>query len=93
MLVKKWQKFTVLNAGMLLGVLASIFMLPSDTPTWLWASVCIVVIVAMNYLLLGKLRGSSGAQAKLPRSSTLIIAVGFLIFVIDLLYHLAHRSH
>ena len=91
--MKKWQKFTVLNAGLFLGVLASIFVVPSDTPVWLWGAISIVVIAAMNYALFRKLKSAAGAQGEQSKGSTLIIAVGFLTFVIDLLYRFVHRSH
>lgn len=93
MLVKKWQKFTVLNVGILLGIVASNFMLPSNTPAWLWAAISIVVIITMNYLLVRKLRSAAGTPREQVKGSTVIIAVGFLIVLIDMLVRLAHRTH
>jgi len=60
LLVKKWQKFTVLNIALLLGILASFFMVPSETPAWLWGSISVVVIAAMNYALFRKLKSAVG---------------------------------
>jgi hypothetical protein len=89
---KRWQKFTVLNAGLLIGIFASLFVIPASTSIWLVAAVSAAIVGVMNVLLFRRLR-SAEAETSVndSKSSTVIIAVGFLIFLIDLAFGLAHH--
>jgi hypothetical protein len=89
---KKAQKYALLNLGMVLGAIASGFVLPGNTPVWLWALVSAVVIGTLNYLLFITLRKGEGTRSQNDsRFSTALVFLGFLIFVLDLVFRLAHR--
>ncbi|MGH9715727.1 MAG: hypothetical protein ACRD4R_03225 [Candidatus Acidiferrales bacterium] len=88
-----WQKYAVLNAGMVLGCLASVFMLPGSTPVWIWVSVCVAVIAMMNFFAFTRLRKDNKKQSSSgSRFTTAVVFVGFLIFALDLAFHLIHHS-
>jgi hypothetical protein len=90
---KRWQKFTLLNVGLLLGVLASLFMVPGNTPTWLWAAISTTVVASMNYLAFARLRKvERGESIKYTKLTTLVIALGFVFFLIDLFLSLTRHS-
>jgi len=91
---RRWQKFTLLNLGALVGVFASLFMVPANTPTWLWAAIAGVVIAVLNYLLLAKLKKvERGESTKDTGLSTMVVVAGFLVFIFDLFFRLAGHSH
>lgn len=86
-LQKTWQKFTLLNVGMVLGLFVSLFVVPRTTPIWFLAVLFSAIIGTMNYLLFMRLRKAAGGEpAKDARLSSVIIFVGFLIFVLDLVF-------
>jgi len=89
---KRWQKFTLLNIGLGLGLFVSLFVIPARTSVWLLVGLFITIIVTMNYLLFVKLRKiENGETTKDTRFSTVIIYAGFFIFVLDLVFRLVHH--
>jgi uncharacterized membrane protein YfcA len=64
--MRVWKKALIINAGILVGCLAGLYLSPGATPTWLFALACIVVTVAINLaVFLGpRLRKNTGTPAK-----------------------------
>jgi len=92
-LQKTWQKFTLLNVGMALGLFVSLFVVPRTTPIWFLAVLFSAIVGTMNYILFMRLRRAAGGEpAKDTRLSSVIILVGFLIFLLDLAFRVAGHS-
>lgn len=90
---KRWQKFTVLNIGIALGVFTSLFWIPKSTSVVLLVVLFGAVIAVMNYLLFTRLkRISSGESTKDTSLSTIVVVVGFLIFLLDLVFRVVRHS-
>jgi uncharacterized membrane protein HdeD (DUF308 family) len=93
-LPRRWQKFTMLNVGLFLGIVASLFVIPATTSVWLVAGISAVIVGVMNVLLFMRLRNAEAGQSTgASSSSTIIIALGFLILLIDLAIRLAQHQH
>jgi hypothetical protein len=91
---KTWQKFTVMNVGIVVGLFVSLFVIPATTSIDLLVVICGVFIATMNYLLFARLRKvAGGEEIRDTRLSTIVIVVGFVIFVLDVVLRLAHYSH
>jgi len=90
---KRWQKFTLLNIGIALGLFASLFWIPKATSIVLLVVLFGAVVAVMNYLAFTRMgRVSSGEPTRDTSFSTLIAVAMFLIFVLDLIFRLAHHS-
>jgi hypothetical protein len=90
---KTWQKFTLLNVGMVLGLFASLFVIPRNTAIWILVVLFSAIVGTMNYLLFMRLRKTAGGKsAKDTGLSSVILFVGFLIFVLDFLLRLVGHS-
>jgi hypothetical protein len=50
------RRFVVLNVASLIGVFASLFIVPKSTPFWTWAAVSALAFVLMNGALLARSR-------------------------------------
>jgi len=91
---KTWQIFAALNVGLVLGISASLFMVPGNTPFWLWAAISGCFIMAANYLLFARLRKTSEPEStKDTKLSPVLAWVGVLIFLLDLVLRLIQHSH
>lgn len=78
---------------MVLGLFASLFMIPGNVPTWLLAALFGAIIAAMSYVLFARLGKIAGrGSIKDTGLSTVIIVLGLLIFVLDLAFKLARHS-
>jgi predicted membrane channel-forming protein YqfA (hemolysin III family) len=93
-LKKTWQKFTLLNISLVLGLIASLFVVPGNTPLGWLAVVFGASVAVMNCLLFARLRKPTGREsASDSRLSTVIVSAGVVIFLLDLLLTYIHRSH
>ena len=87
---KRWQKFTLLNIGVALGLFVSLFGIPKSTSILLLAVVFSAIVAAMNYALFVRLkRGTGGDFIKNKTLSTVITVLGVLIFLFGLIYRIA----
>lgn len=86
------RKFILWNLGLLVGVFASIFMAPENTPVWLWAIICAAVIGIMNCLAVARLRNRHPKPPNDATGSRVIVATGFVVFLVILIFRLTHRT-
>jgi hypothetical protein len=77
-----WKKFAILNAGALVGILASLFIVPASTPLWIWGVSSALAVLLFNYGAL-KYRPSPDRK-KGGMSSTIVIALGFGLLLLEL---------
>ena len=83
--MKIWQKVMLVNCAVLIGVVISLFAVPGRTPLWLWATVAIVVMAAMNYVLFVRSRGLHSDATSTSRVTTAVIVAGLLLLVLDVI--------
>lgn len=78
-----WKRFVLLNIAALIGIGASLFMAPGNTPFWLWAVIAVVFLSVWNVLLFRQ-RGRGSDRA--GRSMRTIMAVlGLALLIVDLI--------
>lgn len=82
--MKTWQRFGAVNAGALAGIFVSIFFLPPATPVWVWAIVAVVALAMLNYVLIRKVKTPQAPTPGKQKVVTIIVFVGFLLFLIDM---------
>jgi len=61
---KTWQKFALMNVGLVLGLFASPLVIPSDTSFWWRTAPFGVVLAAMNCFLFARLKKATGGESK-----------------------------
>ena len=83
----RWKVLTLVNTCFVAGAGISIFVLPPETPVWLWAIGAVLFAVALNLIVLGRLRAREGSKTR-PIVSTLVIIGTFLILVAELVLRL-----
>jgi cytosine/uracil/thiamine/allantoin permease len=89
---KTWHKFAAANIGLVMGILASLWMVPGNTPLWSWLAIAGVFLAMANYLLYKKLKKTTDTESTQNTGrSTVLVWIGFLMFVLDLLFHLFRR--
>jgi hypothetical protein len=88
--MKTWKRFAVINVGVLTGIGLSLFLVPPNTPFWLWAIIATAIIGGFNFLLY-KTQRRSPTKPKLEPLPAFIgwICTGF--FLLELVFHFFHR--
>lgn len=79
---KTWKKYALVNLGAIFGAGVSLFIVPENTPLWIWATMACITVFLLNYLVIRR-----GSTEKLPakKANTVIIVLGFVLLVIDVL--------
>jgi hypothetical protein len=62
----------------------------SQTPLWLWAAVSAAALGVLNYVCFGWRQTASGGS-KSGAKSTVIIALGAVVLLLDLILRYLHR--
>jgi hypothetical protein len=90
--MKLWKKALVLNIAGLLGIASSIFVVPPNTPFFLWLIISAVVLSAFNVAIFVRHR-KAGPGSRQPTSKTTdaIIALGVVFWIVDVLVHILRR--
>lgn len=91
--MKTWQKFGAVNAGALVGIFVTIFVLPPSTPVWVWAIVAMAALVVLNYVLVKRLKRPRASTPGTQRFVTVVIFIGFLLFLLDMALRRAGWPH
>jgi len=79
-----WKKYLFLNAGMLLGFVISIFLVPGGTPFWLFALIASLYVLYMNYSLHHRLANPGARPSQSDDRSVTVIIILMLILDIAL---------
>ena len=85
-----WKKIALVNSGGLVGIVISLFIISPQTPLWLWAMVSAAALATLNYVCFGWRRTASGGS-KSGAKSTVIIALGLVVLLLDLILRYLHR--
>lgn len=93
-ILSDWKKFLYLNVGAVLGIIASLFILPGNLRFAYWLCGAIVILATVNVLAFWRIRSKRryDVTGGLKTSSKVIIYVGLLFFLLDLVlsYILRH---
>lgn len=87
--MKKWKWLVIINGSCLLGILVSLFIVPTRTPFWIWAIVSGVALILANALFLR--REPTARPRKTPLWGDIVISLGFFALILDLLFRYASR--
>src|SRR5665213_2757573 len=84
---RTWPILVLVNLAALAGILSTLFTLPGNIHFWMWAITSLIVLALVNYTAVVAVRNRR-RQNKTSESKTvtIIIYVGFVFFVLDLLY-------
>jgi hypothetical protein len=77
------RKFLIFNVAAVLGLVVSLFIVPGNTPFWLWGVIAIVVVAGLNVSLALKRQGNRPDSKATIR--TAIIGLGAALLVIDII--------
>lgn len=77
------QKLVVPNIAAVVGLLISLFIVPGDTPLWLWGVIAVVVIGILNVCLILKRQRARRDSPVTVR--TAIIALGAALLLMDVI--------
>jgi hypothetical protein len=61
-----WKKVALLNVSGLFGIGLSLFMVPPQTPLWIWASLSVLCLAVFNLFLFRRLRRGIGERNAPP---------------------------
>ena len=90
--MKLWQKVFVMNVAGLLGIASSLFVLPANTPFFTWLMVSVVILAIFNVVIFVRHRKiASGSRLTASKATTIIIALGTAIWILDILAHVLRR--
>jgi hypothetical protein len=90
--MKLWQKVLVVNVAGLLGIASSLFVLPANTPFFPWLMVSVVMLATFNVMIIVRHRKiASGSRPTASKATTIIIALGTAIWILDILVHVLRR--
>ena len=84
-----WKKALLVNAGGVIGVAISLFIVPAQTSFWLWVVVSVTILLVLNYAFFFWRRNGQSDQGK-PNRSTLVICVGCIVLLVDLVLRYLH---
>ncbi len=79
-----------MNGGGLAGIGLSLFVVPPNTPLWLWGTVSVVALAVFNYLLARRLRRGTG-DSTFVRTSGSVAWLGVVFFLLELVFRFWHR--
>ena len=71
-----------MNVGGLVGIGVSIFIVPPETPLWIWATASMVCLAVFNYLLIRRLQKSTGAS-KVSSAPSIVIWLGVVVLLLE----------
>jgi hypothetical protein len=90
--MKLWKRILVLNTAGLLGVASSLFVLPANTPLYLWLVLSALVLVALNVAILVRHRKTAtGTRPKTSKTWDVIIALCLAFWALEVLVHILRR--
>ncbi len=84
-----WKKIVLVNGGGLVGIIISLFVVSPRTPLWVWAVVSVAALAVLNYVCF-VWRRAAGGGSKSGAKSTVIIALGVVVLLLDLILRYLH---
>jgi hypothetical protein len=82
-----WRRVLLINMGLLAGISISLFIVPQNTPLWIWVVSSLAFLVAMNYAQFAWhstiARRTNDARTK---RAVIIGLLGILFLILDLIY-------
>jgi len=88
--MKPWKKFAAINVGALIGIGLSLFIVPPNTPFWMWLAISTATIAIFNFFLYRRLKKPVGAPKAEPIPAIIAwICTGF--FLLEVAFHFFHR--
>jgi hypothetical protein len=85
-----WEKVALANVGGLLGIGISLFVVPPNTPLWIWTTVAVVCLAVFNYLIIRRLQESTGAS-KVGSAPSIVIWLGVVVLLLELVFRYGRR--
>ena len=84
-----WKKALLVNAGGVIGVAISLFIVPAQTSFWLWVVVSVTILLVLNHVFFFWRQTGHSDQEK-PSRSTLVICLGCIVLLVDLMLRYLH---
>jgi hypothetical protein len=84
-----WKRVLLLNASAIIGIVISLFIVPGDTPFWLWETIAVVFLAACNVLLY--FQQGRAKPRNSPSARTIIALMGFVLLIIDMIISRHYR--
>ena len=82
--MQNWKKYTFLNAGMLIGFIISILIIPGTTRFWVVVAIAGAYVCYMNYSLHRRLAAAAPPRGRSHDWSVTIIVI--LLLILDILF-------
>jgi hypothetical protein len=81
-LMTPWKRFLLLNGSAVAGLAVSLFVVPDNTPLWVWIVASMVVLTVLNVSLV--LRKKSGEIPSL-KARTVVIVAAVVFLALDVI--------
>jgi hypothetical protein len=88
--MKPWKRFTAINVGALIGIGLSLFIVPPNTPFWMWLAISTAAIAILNFFLYRRLKKPAAAPKAEPLPA-ILAWIGVAIFLGELIFHFFHH--
>lgn len=86
--MRSWKKFIVVNSSMLAGFIVMVFVVPPQTPAWIFFTACIFVAIVANIFLVRADVVHSAPRGKTWRTFPIVIV--WTLFLLAILSRLLH---
>jgi hypothetical protein len=82
-----WKRVLLINVGALVGIGISLFIVPEETPLWLWAAISLGALAILNYAQFAWHRRIIRRTTNARQKWAMIIAIlGTIFFILDLIF-------
>jgi hypothetical protein len=88
--MKPRKRFAAINVGALIGIGLSLFVVPSNTPFWLWLAISTATIAIFNFFLYRRLKKPLDTPKAEPMPA-IIAWICTAFFLLEVLFHIFRR--
>ena len=88
--MSSWKNVALVNVGGLLGIGVSLFIVPPNTPLWIWATASVACLAALNYFLIRRLQKSADERTVRP-TANIVMWLGVIVLLVELVFRYWHH--
>jgi uncharacterized membrane protein YfcA len=82
----RWKLLCIVNVAAVVGLIAAtVFLIPPQTPLWIWAISSVAVLVVLNLTFWHKTKSAQPRRS--DSAAVTIIILGFIFFLLDIIFH------
>jgi uncharacterized YccA/Bax inhibitor family protein len=82
--MKTWQTYSLMNLAALAGIAISLFIVPGETPFWIWAACSALGLALCNLLIYFRAVRRRNATSASAKREWVVALFGLAFLIIDL---------